>query len=267
CPMAMSDEYPDWLEDTVEQLGVDLVFPTLDVDLDRFLASEALLDRPVALNSPRALAVSRDKAELDRRLVAADEPARIPSASSADFAELRELLGLPFLLKPRRGHGSRGIVSVADEDDFAPYAGRLPDELLAQQHVGDADEEYTVGAFGDGEGGFCARIAMRRWLFPHGPTSRVEVVEVSPDLEATLGRLATILDPRGPTNLQFRRTEGGWRLLEVNARVSSTTSLRERFGYPESTMTVDHYLEGRVPAQPTIRAGSAVRYLEDLVLP
>ena len=268
CPPTIEPSYLQWLHSIICHEHVDLVLPTLDADLDLFRATgaAAYLTAALALNSDTALAMSRDKLELDRQLAAHDDPARIPTSTSTDFDELRASLGAPFLLKARRGYGSRGIVTIADPIEFEHHAPHLPDDLIAQQMVGRDDDEYTVGAFGDGHDRFCARIVMRRTLFPWGTTRRVEVVDASPDLDATIDRLAPIIAPQGPTNLQFRRSEtGAWMLLEVNARVSSSASLRDLFGYREAEMAIDYYLEGEVPAQPEIRTGSAVRYLEDLI--
>ena len=275
CPPAAEPDYFDWLRTAIEREDVDLVFPTLDADLDAFRAqapgsvdsvpSESL-GAVIAQNSDTALAVSRDKWALDCRLVAHDDPARIPTSTASDFDELSATLGVPFLLKPRRGYGSRGIVTITDPIEFRRYAAGLDDELIAQRIVGHEDHEYTVGAFGEGHGRFCARIVMRRKLFPSGSTRRAEVIDAPVELDATIERLAPILDPRGPTNLQFRLTEAGWFLLEVNARVSSSTSLREQFGYHEAAMTLDHFLTGSIPAQPEIRTGTVVRYLEDLIV-
>jgi carbamoyl-phosphate synthase large subunit len=266
CPPALDASYGDWLWRTVREEIVDLVLPTLDADLDFFLAAGVSSDAAaVALNSGTALRVSRDKLELDRRLVAHEEPARIETSTSRDFDVLEASLGVPFLLKPRRGYGSRGIVAINDRDELASFVPRLGSDLIAQQIVGRPDDEYTLGAFGDGRGRFGARILMRRTLAPWGATRRVEVLEVPPDLDATIDRLAAIVEPRGPTNLQFRRDESGWRLLEVNARVSSSSSLRALFGYHDAEMTLDFYLHDVVPPQPDVRLGTAARYFEDLV--
>jgi carbamoyl-phosphate synthase large subunit len=54
-------------------------------------------------------------------------------------------------------------------------------------------------------------------------------------------------------------------LLEINPRISSSTSLRAAFGYNEAEFCVRHYLEQALITQPEIRFGYAVRYIADLV--
>ncbi len=269
APPSLDDRYPAWLAATTRRLGVDLVLPTIDADLDCHVAHPGLageLDCAVALNSATSLTLSRDKGELDDALAARRDPARIPSSRATDFPSLSAELGLPFLVKARHGQGGRGLVTVDGADAFAAQAHRIPGSALAQRVVGSEDEEYTAGIFGDGAGGVAARIAMRRRLADDGMTRRAEVVAVPASLEETLRRLARLAMPSGPTNLQLRREDDRWYLLEINARISSSTSLRTLFGYPEAAMTVDWFLTGALPEQPRLRRGLAARYVEDVVL-
>jgi carbamoyl-phosphate synthase large subunit len=71
--------------------------------------------------------------------------------------------------------------------------------------------------------------------------------------------------PQGPTNFQFRRSDGGPKLLEINPRISSSTSIRTAFGYNESAMALDYFLDQRAPVQPALRRGRAVRYIDEQI--
>ncbi len=269
APLSLAEDYPDWLITTCALRGVDLVLPTLDADLDRFAHGTLAEDLPcaVALNSPDAIRVSRDKRELG--LAMQGDPACIPwvdltDAGSRNYEALAAALGVPFLLKPRHGYGSRGQVRVDTPADLTTVEDLAA--CVAQQIVGSDEEEYTIAVFGDGRGAAPARIAMRRRLADEGTTRRVEVVAPPPDLDAVIDRTAAAFSFRGPTNLQLRRVGQVWYLLEINSRVSSSTSLRARFGFNEAAMTVDFFLHGRVPDQPRPCHGVAARYLEDVVL-
>jgi carbamoyl-phosphate synthase large subunit len=67
----------------------------------------------------------------------------------------------------------------------------------------------------------------------------------------------------GPTNLQFIELDGKYLLLEINARVSSSTSMRELFGVNEAQMCVDYYIEGKKPEKETQKYGTIMRYIGD----
>lgn len=264
APRAASGDWPDWLAGALE--SVDLFIPTLDPELDRFAADPGLaasLPATVALPGNATLAAAQDKWLLDQAL--GDDPMRIRSSVSTDFATLSAELGAPFLVKPRSGYGSRGIRTIATAAEFEQVREGLGSALLAQQLVGDDEHEYTVGVFGDGEGGVAASITLHRRLAPEGMTVRARCVAPVPSIEQATQRVARLLRPAGAVNLQFRLHEGQAKLLEINARLSSTTSMRTAFGYNEAGMLADFHLRGIVPAQPVLRRGEAIRYLEDLV--
>jgi carbamoyl-phosphate synthase large subunit len=68
-----------------------------------------------------------------------------------------------------------------------------------------------------------------------------------------------------PTNFQFRLGVDGPLILEINPRISSSTSIRTAFGYNESQMAVDYYLKRIAPTQPDVLGGVAVRYNDEVI--
>jgi len=151
---------------------------------------------------------------------------------------------------------------VEDRATFKQYQNEIGQTLMMQEFVGTEQEEYTTSAFFDRDSRMRASMTLRRKLSKQGFTELAEVA--FPDgLIAIIQELADILRPIGPTNFQFRRHHGQWKLLEVNPRISSATSIRAAFGYNESKMAVDYFLQNRKISQPKIRIGHAIRYTED----
>ena len=72
--------------------------------------------------------------------------------------------------------------------------------------------------------------------------------------------------PEGPTNFQFRRHEGELYLLEINPRMSSSTTIRTAFGYNEARMCLEYYLENKRAIVGPIRRGRALRFIEDYII-
>ena len=107
-------------------------------------------------------------------------------------------------------------------------------------------------------------MTMRRKLSKDGYTDRAETYKLE-RIDETLNDLCRYFKPDGPTNFQFRRHGGLLKLLEINPRISSSTSIRSAFGYNESAMAINYYLENKIPVQPEIRKGKAVRYTEDFI--
>lgn len=268
APLTASPRYLDWLLDLIARHEVELLIPGIEQDVHRLSD-----DRPrlagsrcsLAINNRSLIDLSRDKWVMHQVLVKLGDPSRIPSYLSGDFASLSARLGLPFILKPRRSYASKGLLRVQDEVDFAQHGRELGEHLMAQPLVGSDDEEFTVGVFGDGNGRVCASISMQRRLAHDGSTAKAWIRNHA-SLDDTVKRLCAHFKPLGPTNLQFRRDGADWKLLEINPRVSSTTSIRTAFGYNEALMSLDFFLDGRLPVQPVIGNGFAVRFIEDHVV-
>lgn len=269
APLTSSADYPAWLARVIQQHAVELVIPGIEQDLHWFSDHReqvAQLGCRVVLNSRQLIDLSRDKWAMDQALATAEDPARIPSYLSGSFAELVATLGLPFLLKPRRSYASKGLVWVESASDFAPHAHLLGEVLMAQPIIGSAEQEFTVAVFGDGEGGSFGSITLQRKLAADGSTAKAWVRQEA-SLDEVVARLCAHFKPVGPTNLQFRRdTDGSWKLLEINPRISSTSSMRRAFGYNEAAMCLDFFLADKAPPTPDIRPGFAVRYIEEHVV-
>ncbi|HOX29177.1 MAG TPA: ATP-grasp domain-containing protein, partial [bacterium] len=141
---------------------------------------------------------------------------------------------------------------------------RLGDEFMVQRLVGKDNEEYTVAAFGLGDGAAPAKFCLRRKLSREGATAKA-VVTSCKNIENETDRLAELFKPVGPTNFQFRIHDGEPLLLEINPRISSSTSIRTAFGYNEAAMCVAYFLEDVVPGIPETRSGSAERFIDDVI--
>ena len=270
APLTSDPGYREWLQQQVNEYEVNLLVPGIEQDVDYLCDNrEQLRDLGcrIVLNTPTLIELARDKWAMDRHLLSIHEPTRIESVDHGSFQDVTEQLGLPFLLKPRRGYASKGIVRVADEFTFAHHASGLGHHLLAQQMVGSEEREFTTSIFGDGNGAVLALSCLQRKLAADGSTAKAISKNPGelPGLAEATERLAAHFRPEGPTNLQFRQVDDGWKLLEINPRISSSTSIRTAFGYNESAMSIEYYLDDTRPTQPQIQPGHAARYIEDVV--
>ena len=224
-----SDAYVTFWTELLAREAIDLVLPGLEVDVFFLDAHrEALSATTLGLNRSELIALARDKWSMGLELPVVGLQA-IPSIISDDWARCVEALGSPpFLLKPREGNGSRGMARIGDEADLRYWTRKSGDNYLIQRIVGDASEEYTVGAFGLGDGDSLPPIVFRRLLSGAGNTQYAEVVRHEA-IEAAVHQLSRYFRPLGPTNYQFRVDDGVPYLLEINPRLSSSTSLRAGF--------------------------------------
>jgi carbamoyl-phosphate synthase large subunit len=259
-------EHPDFLGSILRKYSVDLVIPGIEQDVTR-MAGESypslFPSTRFALNDPELIGIADDK----WLTYLAQRKAGIPAIETrieGDFESLTASLGVPLLLKPRKSYASKGIQRLDSEEDMTYWKRKLGKNFMVQEIVGDDEREFTVGVFGLGEGAYSGAICFQRKLSGEGSTLKARVVR-HPALDDCIDRLVKLFRPVGPTNLQFRCHNGKYLLLEINPRISSSTSLRTAFGYNEAEMCIEYFLEGSVPLPREIRPGSAIRYIEDLI--
>jgi carbamoyl-phosphate synthase large subunit len=265
APPTNEAAYMEWLLNTIRKHQVDLIIPGIEIDMYKWVEHIPEIERSGAialLNNVELIHLCKDKWTFYENLTDAGMPCAIESSLSMEFDTLKSRFGLPFLLKPRRGFGSKCIVKVDSADTFLIHQKDLGSILMAQPIVGNDDEEFTASAFCDGNGGFYASITLKRKLSRDGFTEKAEVVATD-EFIGTISDLCEKFRPIGPTNFQFRRCKDRIKLLEINPRISSSTSIRAAFGYNESAMSVDYFLEHRRPIQPEIKRGRAVRYTDE----
>ena len=107
-------------------------------------------------------------------------------------------------------------------------------------------------------------LSLKRKLSSEGFTQTAEAV-FDERWEKAILEFADTFKPVGPTNFQFRLTEEGPKLLEINPRISSATSIRAAFGYNESVMSVEYFLNNIMIHKTEKKKGYAVRYTAEKV--
>jgi carbamoyl-phosphate synthase large subunit len=267
APKTTDTGYMGWLLRVIKKHSIDFIIPGIEVDLYKWVERVSEIEESgakVLLNNADLVHLCKDKWVFYKTLKKANTSHIIETSLVSDFEYLSNNFGLPFLLKPRCGFGSKGIVQIDHIDVFNKHKSKLGSILMAQPIVGNEDEEFTTSAFCDGKGGVFARMTLKRVLSKDGYTEKAEVVAMS-DIDDALLSLCEIFKPIGPTNFQFRKHDGALKLLEINPRVSSATSIRTAFGYNECEMAIEYYLENREPKQPILKQGRAIRYIEDFI--
>lgn len=267
APNTSDEYYFDWLSDVIKKYNVDMIIPCIEADMIAWNKRRDFLQTLgvcVLLNNEKLISLCSDKWSFYEELVKNDLPYRIETLISGSFEEIKERFGLPFLLKPRCGFASRGIVKVTDKDIFENNKKNLGTVLMAQPIVGTDDEEYTISAFFDEDSKLCCYQQLRRKLSKVGYTEFAETVNLE-GIGDVLTRLASVFKPVGPTNFQFRMEGNGFKLLEINPRISSSTSIRTKFGYNEALMSIEYFGKGILPQQVKQKKGMVIRYTEDFV--
>jgi carbamoyl-phosphate synthase large subunit len=266
APSTNSENYLEWLTSTIKKHRIDLLIPGIEIDMYfwvQHIKEITLTGAVPVLNSPDLIALCKDKWLFYQRLIELAPDLAIDSSLDQDFKLNVSKFGLPFLVKPRNGFGSKGISRVSSKMEFDTIRSEVGKTLMVQPIVGTDDDEYTTSAFCDGLGSFHSSMTLRRLLSAEGFTNNAEVVGEDFEFLAALDVLCKAFNPLGPTNFQFRRWNNQLKLLEINPRISSATSIRAAFGFNESVMSIGYFLDNAIPVNQTKRLGRAVRYSEE----
>ena len=268
APKTVAPEYNNWFGNVVEKHSVDIAIPGIEIDMHSWSEARAELSTGTLqflLNNRQLIELCRDKWVFYQDLLTRNDAVAIPTYDQGSFEELSRWCGLPFLLKPRCGYGSKGIVRINSHAAFLANEALIGTHLIAQPIVGEDDQEYSVSCFGNGRGGLFNIFSLRRRLGSGGFTEWAEVVN-SERFQTIVERLCSYYNPLGPTNFQFRAIGDQFKLLEINPRISSATSIRAAFGYNEPMMSLRYFIEGITPTVPHTERGHAIRYVEDYII-
>jgi len=266
-PAGAAPEFPAVLLDRCRALGVDVVLPTVDAELqplararEEFAAAGvALLLAPAA-----ALDIILDKLTLAEHCA---DVVRVPRTElfgpSVDPASWT----YPVVVKPRRGSGSRGVVIVDSAADLAAL-DRSPSfteqGLIVQEFL--PGEEYSVDVLADAAGHVIASVPRLRARVDSGVSVGGRTVH-DPEVE-WFGR--AVAEATGVTyvaNVQCRRTAAGIpALLEVNPRMPGTLGLTIASGVDMPRLALAALLGRPVPARVDFCERAVVRFLDERIL-
>lgn len=263
--LAYSDEYEDFIVNLVQKEQIDLIIPGIEQDMYRLYELQKQIPTQIVLNNQLLTNISKDKWLTYTFLRDNSDINLIPTAINLTYTECAGLYGKRFIMKPRTSYASKGLHVVDSQKDFDFYDSLNSHKNVYQPLIGTIDEEYTIGVFGDGKGGYFDSVILRRYLAQTGATDKAEVVLEDKQIMSYVTELVQLTCPIGPTNIQLRKADGKLYLLEINPRISSSTSIRCAAGYNEAEMCVKYYLLHEIIETKPKKAIKATRYIADCI--
>jgi carbamoyl-phosphate synthase large subunit len=257
--------YFKWLIKIIKKHSINVLIPSIECDMLAWNKNRTALEECgvfLLLNNFNLIETCQDKWIFYKKLYEDYPEIAIPTTLSIEDI----YFDYPVLLKPRIGYGSKGIVRLMNRNELEIYRDKIGIDLMIQPIIGDNDQEYTVSAFFDKKSTLIDYLPLKRKLSPDGFTQVAEVVEIN--FDDILCKLAFHFKPIGPTNFQFRLDSGNFKLLEINPRISSATSIRSKLGYNETMMSIDYFLYNILPTKidrNQILNKRAIRYTEELI--
>ena len=258
--------FVDVLLDEAVSRGVDLVIPTVDIELRPLSAARArFAEHGVALlvESVRTLDVCLDKLRLMRTCAEFVRVARtVLLTPDTDEAALGSL-GQPLVVKPRRGPSGRGFAVIEDPTWLAGFP--CDGTILAQELL--PGTEYSIDVLAREDGQVVAAVPQSRDKVDSGVAVAGRTLH-NPELQSIGALVAEAIGAVGVVNVQLRAaSDGAPALLEVTPRFPGTMSLTMAAGVNMPVLAAAGALGKAVPDSiPFVEVG-VVRHWEDILIP
>jgi carbamoyl-phosphate synthase large subunit len=231
----------------------------------------------VVANDAAVVGLFSDKQATFNKLAACGIP--IPKTVEISTVKDVKAVGLPCIIKPTTGTGGSSSVFFAVTSDealiyaeFIRRSGKIP---IAQEYIGDEEGEFTIGVLSLPDGRVVGSIALRRVLDAklsiacRGRGGVVSsgysqgYIDAFSDLCQQAERIATVIQSRGPINIQGRVRNGVLMPFEINPRFSASTYLRALAGFNEIDILLSYLVSGELPLTNSIQPGWYLRSLTE----
>lgn len=142
--------------------------------------------------------------------------------------------GTEYVVKLNQSCGSKLFEVVRSRREIEKL-GLKEEEFVIQKYLKNAEEEYTVGVFSNGEK--IETIIFKRKL-THGYTSFVELVR-DEKIEYEARQIAQCMELKGYINIQLRKNNGNNYIFEINPRISGTVYFRHMLEFKDVLWWLD----------------------------
>ncbi len=222
------DGYINQLLDIVKQNNINLIVPTIDLDLMKLAEAKTEFEQlgcKVLISNPEVIGICQDKLKTYDFLV--ENGFDTPVTMSAEQAE-KVKLDWPCFIKPKNGYASRGNFVVKNAQELQFYAGRVPD-CIVQEFI-DAPE-YTCDAYVDFNGDVRCVVPRKRLFVRAGEVNKAKIVKDADIMAAVAGLVQKLSAGVGVITVQLFLTESGQiKIIEINPRFGGGAPLSIKAG-------------------------------------
>jgi carbamoyl-phosphate synthase large subunit len=221
--------YARQIKNIIQREGVDLLIPTVDLDLSIWAAQRRALKRlgcTAVISSPRVVHICQDKRLMFRFLK--EHGFQTPHTMSVGEALKQRGLAYPLFLKPWDGHASKGNAIVRSREELLFYARRIPNCMVQYFIAGD---EYTVDVFVDFGGKVRCVVPRRRLETRAGEVNKGMTAKHPEIMRQAQALVETLGAGPGVITLQCFLTAGNEiYFIEINPRFGGGAPLSIKAG-------------------------------------
>ncbi|CAM2066600.1 ATP-grasp domain-containing protein [Sulfidibacter corallicola] len=267
-PPVRSLEYVPCMIEVLRRFEIDLLLLGIDSEISVISGRCGEIEREtgckVVISEQSLIVACTDKLETARLFEQLYLPFLKTLECPVSVDEVLSFVELPVIVKPRRGHGSKGLLMIDRPNDLRQCAELRDPSYCVQAYV--EGREYTAGLLFDEQHGLRDYICFERRLVD-GTTMDATVVDL-PGVNRFIEDFGARFPGTGPVNLQFRLDADGIpRVFEINPRFSGTTGLRVACGFNGPLRIAEHFLKGRPIERAEVEPVRVYRIFSELVVP
>lgn len=267
CPYANHPSFLPWVEKTISENNINVVLSGVE-EINNALTEVRITNDKCQILIPEKynLDTFGDKLKTIKWLSDNNigHPKTLDLGAGYSFDQVKNRLVLPFVVKPKVGKGSAGVLIIENEEQYLGVKGI--ESYVAQQLIGDAENEYTCGVY-KSKFGYTEVIIMRR-LLRNGSTVMAEVVH-NEEIYNYCREIADSCTTTVPFNIQLRlcKNTGKPFCFEVNMRLSGTTAIRHGFGFKDCQVWIKETVQNKnFHSDFNVKPAIAVRYEAEVFL-
>jgi carbamoyl-phosphate synthase large subunit len=268
APVTKSPNYINWLCETIIENEINIIIPGIDDDMYIWNLNRDKINHlgtVILLNSFNLIEQCKDKWVFYKKFKESLSEYLIDTRLEIDG------LNFPIIAKPRIGNGSRGIYKLNELNELNDFLKLDKNKLvdyIYQPLIGNDESEYSVSAFFDSNSKLLDFLPLKRKLAYSGYTEYAVFEDIG--FEKVIADISNTVLPIGPTNFQFRVEQNQIKLIEINPRISSATSIRTLYGFNESKLAVQYFYNGNIEIdihkKILNKDFKVIRYLEDYIV-
>ena len=261
-------ENPNYIPKIIEIChaeNVNVIFPCTDPELEIIATSINEVTNSgvkVIISPSKTINICRDKwltyENLNRHL-----PITKSALPDTGVEKALEFTGLPAMIKPRKGWGSRQTAKIESIEEARFLLTRIPAPVIQKYLTG---TEYTIDCLADKDGKVVCAIPRQRIKILGGIS--LQGITVRDEDLIELGKeVAKHLKFIGPFNFQVIKNCEETKIVEINPRFSGTGILSVMAGANIPYLALKDICNMRIPSQIDFEDGLILsRYFEEIYI-
>lgn len=247
-PFIADENLCDFLNETIEKYGIDLIFPSHDDVVLKLSEIKDKLNAHVVVSSDKTCEICRSKSKSYNFFKGYDFIPKFYDISEESFDTAEGVENVkkitdgefPIFLKPDIGQGAKGV-AIANTVNDLEYHFRENPGLIAVEYL--PNEEYTIDCFtSKGKLLYCEKRERIR------VKDGISVNAITVETENEIKEIAKIINSKlvfdGAWFFQLKKDKNNnYKLLEISPRIAGTMALHRNTGVNFPLLTLYSHLE------------------------